>query len=298
MFKCQLGVASRVPAFPTLSSKAARRSACHHSEPHIWTTPASIWSSVAIYTLCTESLTQNTCAQIPFVSPSYLSIFPLPKVEGEKKRERVEQMASKWLKPPTMAPTTSSLSFSSHSPSFADYFFFLFFLPPPLPSTRFSHRCLFNAIPAHNLCQRGSGSLEAPWSEHKVSQEEKERREAGKGGRTGRRRKVEESAGVSGAILSPSQINCIAKKKKKMIRKKNAKNCKTWNRSPRAQTWNPNRSRTSPLFPNSFPHTLLLSFLLSLHLISSLPLQHSPSSPFSSSVPARSARCQSRKWDS
>lgn len=177
-------------------------------------------------------------------------------------------------------------------------FFSFFFLPPPLPSTGFSHRCLFNAIPAHNLCQRGSGSLEAPWSEHKVSQEEKERREAGKGGRTGRRRKVEESAGVSGAILSPSQINCIAKKKKKMIRKKNAKNCKTWNRSPRAQTWNPNRSRTSPLFPNSFPHTLLLSFLLSLHLISSLPLQHSPSSPFSSSVPARSARCQSRKWDS
>lgn len=155
---------------------------------------------VAIYALCAASptVTQNTRARIPFVSPSNVSTVGVKSWRGEK--VRVEQMASKWLNPPTMAHTTSSLSFSSHSPSIADCFFFFFSLsPPPLPSTGFSHRCLFNAIPAPSLCQRGSGSLEAPWSEHKVSQEEKGKREGRKeGGSEGeeRWRRVQELAGL------------------------------------------------------------------------------------------------------
>lgn len=175
--------ASRVPAFPTWSSKAARHSTFHHPGPHIWTTPASIWSSVAIYTLCTESLTQNTCAHIPFVSPSYLSIFPLPKVEGEKKkRERVEQMASKWLKPPTMAPTTSSsLSFSSHSPSFADYFFFFFFFCL-LPSHRLDSAIAASSMPSRlTICAK---EAQAHWKPHGANTKSAKRRK--RGGRWGK----------------------------------------------------------------------------------------------------------------
>lgn len=102
-------------------------------------------------------------------------------------------------------------------------FFSFSFLPPPLPSTGFSHRCLFNAILAPSLCQRGSGSLEAPWSEHKVSQEEKGRGRGARGESRRFGRKVEESAGVSGAILGLSRKDYIAKKKNKEEKRQNLK---------------------------------------------------------------------------
>lgn len=187
-FKCQLGFhllpdncAYCVPVFPL-----------YHTE--VLVIPPFITQSYILeqrrlqseamwqYMYCAPNRSPSRKTLVLFRFPKFFSFFLIHFTffqKREEKKERVEQMASKWLKPPTMAPTTSSLSFSLHSPSFADYFFFSFSVPPPLPSTGFSHRCLFNAILAHNLCQRGSGSLEAPWSEHKVSQEEKERRGGG-----------------------------------------------------------------------------------------------------------------------
>lgn len=81
--------------------------------------------------------------------------------------------------------------------------------PPPLrshvPIVWIHHRSLFNAILARCSCQRGSGSLEAPWSDTKSA---KRRKRVGR--RTRRRRKVGESGGKgSGAFPPPHQLEII-----------------------------------------------------------------------------------------
>lgn len=95
---------------------------------------------------------------------------------------------------------------------------FFFFFSFSLPSSGFSHRCLFNAILAHSLCQRGSGSLEAPWSDTKSAKRRK---------RGGREDKEEKKGGGerrgSRVIFSPSHINW------------KISGCNTLNRLPHAQ---------------------------------------------------------------
>lgn len=100
-------------------------------------------------------------------------------------------MASEWLKPPTMVPTTF-LSFYPTVPPLLTAS-----LPPP-PPPLFPRSCpttpiawmhrpsLFNAIQAHRSCQSGSGSLEAPWRYTKSAKRRK------RGGRSTRRRRHRE----------------------------------------------------------------------------------------------------------
>lgn len=136
----------------------------------------------------------------------------------------------------------------------------------------------------------GSGSLEAPWSEHK-SQPRGGREE---GGGKGRRRKVEESARVSRAILSPSQINCLAKKGK-MKRKKNTAKKKKIAKLETASLALERRIATAAaggvvlLVPNSFPHTRSSSPLpaISSHLTPHPPTPNQPDVVTPPQQPAR-----------
>lgn len=134
-----------------------------------------------IYIVHRISHAKHLCTD-PIRFPKLFIHFSPSKSGGRKKKEKEwnrwhqnDWNHLQWLPQLPLSPSHRT------PPHLLTTFFFSFFLPPPLPSTGFSHRCLFNAIPAHNLCQRGSGSLEAPWSEHKVSQEEK--REEGGGER-------------------------------------------------------------------------------------------------------------------
>lgn len=90
--------------------------------------------------------------------------------------------------------------FLPHSPSFADYF--SLFTPPFLrsrpttPIVCMHHPSLFNAIQAHRSCQRGSGSLGAPWCYTKSAKRRK------RGGRSKRRKKkVEEKGGRRSGVF-------------------------------------------------------------------------------------------------
>lgn len=136
---------------------------------------------------CISHCRTNTCTQTPLVSPGNISTVSA--------KNGVEQMASEWLKPPTMVPTTSLSFYPTLPPHFS-------LLNPPhrshVPIVWIHHRSLFNAILARCSCQRGSGSLEAPWSDTKSA---KRRKRVGR--RTRRRRKVGESGGKGSGAFPP-----------------------------------------------------------------------------------------------
>lgn len=134
-----------------------------------------------IYIVHRISHAKHLCTD-PIRFPKLFIHFSPSKSGGrKKKRERVEQMASKWLKPPTMAPTTSSLSFSSHSPSFADYFFFSFFFCL-LPSHRLDSAIAASSMPSRlTICAK---EAQAHWKPHGANTKSAKRRK--RGGRRGK----------------------------------------------------------------------------------------------------------------
>lgn len=121
----------------------------------------------------------HTRTQTPLVSPG--------KISTVSAKNGGEQMASEWLKPPTMVPTTSlslSLSLPHSSTAFS-------LSTCPLPRSRPATPKPFQCQ-SHSSCQRGSGSVEAPRHHTKSAKRRK------RGGRTGEKKKRggEEDAGV------------------------------------------------------------------------------------------------------
>lgn len=114
----------------------------------------------------------NTRTQIPLVSPGNLSTV---SVKSGEKKERVEQMASKWLKPPTMVPTSSPILLLALSLICWLLFFFspIVWIQPSLP---------LQCHPGSQFVPKRLRLTGSPMERHKVSQEEKERREGGQGG--------------------------------------------------------------------------------------------------------------------
>lgn len=212
----------------------------------------------------------NTRTQIPLVSPGNLSTVSVKS--GEKKRKSgtdgikmIETAYNGSHKFPYPSPRTL--------PHLLTTFFF------SLPSSGFSHRCLFNAILAHSLCQRGSGSLEAPWSDTKSAKRRK---------REGREDKEEKKGGGehrgSRVIFSPSQINW------------KISGCNTLNYFPHAQVSSAQRNAHAYdplLLKESLPSFQTISLHSSLsHFSRHPPLRHT------SAKACPLARCQSCKWDS
>lgn len=189
-------------------------------------------------------------------------------------------MASKWLKPPTMVPTSSPILLLALS--LICWLLFFFF---SLPSSGFSHRCLFNAILAHSLCQRGSGSLEAPWSDTKSAKRRK---------RGGREDKEEKKGGGerrgSRVIFSPSHINW------------KIGGCNTLNYFTHAQVSSA-KTNTHAYNPLLLKESSSSSQTISLHPSLFLPTPSifpdpPPPPRHTSAIACPLARRQSCKWDS